>query len=251
MPAQLSESIATGPHRLTLPDRTDGPLGVLAEVDRALQTIMAMGSSLSDNPFRCQGPVILEAQRWSLDARQIEEIEQRLTDRGLTLISVSAENPETRVAAAGLGLASTTPIPAAADKDPLARTNADIGAVRPTADSLRRTLQLHRGTLRAGDQLDVKGSVLLLGDVNPGASVRAGGHVLVWGRLRGTAHAGTTGDVEARIVALQLRPLQLRIADAVARGPEGVPPEGLAEEAALVDGVIQIRPAPPGWPLSD
>jgi septum site-determining protein MinC len=50
-------------------------------------------------------------------------------------------------------------------------------------------------------------------------------------------------------VALELRPLQLRIADAVARGPEDRPPPGLAEEARLVDGVIRIDPARPSWPL--
>jgi septum site-determining protein MinC len=108
-------------------------------------------------------------------------------------------------------------------------------------------LLVHRGTLRSGDHLQAEGSVLLLGDVNPGARISAAGHVLVWGRLRGVAHAGVTGDRQARIVALQLRPLQLRIADAVARGPEDLPPPGLAEEARLVDGEIRIDPAPPDF----
>ncbi len=58
----------------------------------------------------------------------------------------------------------------------------------------------------------MEGSLLVLGDVNPGARVSAGGDVRVWGRLRGVAHAGSGGDQRARIVALQLRPLQLRIA---------------------------------------
>jgi len=111
-------------------------------------------------------------------------------------------------------------------------------------------LVVHQGTLRSGDHLQVEGTVLLLGDVNPGARISAGGHVLVWGRLRGIAHAGCHGDNTARIVALQLRPLQLRIATAVARGPEGLPPEGLAEEARIVNGAIQIDPAQPSWPLS-
>jgi septum site-determining protein MinC len=75
--------------------------------------------------------------------------------------------------------------------------------------------------------------------------------VLVWGRLRGVAHAGRQGDRSARIIALQLRPLQLRIADAVARGPEETPAAGQAEEARLVDGEIRIDPASPCWPLSD
>jgi septum site-determining protein MinC len=51
-------------------------------------------------------------------------------------------------------------------------------------------------------------------------------------------------------VALQLRPLQLRIAEAVARGPEDLPPTGFCEEAVLLDGTIAIRPAEPSWPLA-
>jgi septum site-determining protein MinC len=109
---------------------------------------------------------------------------------------------------------------------------------------------VHRGTLRSGDHLQTQGTLLVLGDVNPGARISAAGHVLVWGRLRGTAHAGCNGDTGARIVALQLRPLQLRIATTVARGPDGSPPPGLAEEAKIVNGTIQIDPAQPGWPLS-
>jgi septum site-determining protein MinC len=90
--------------------------------------------------------------------------------------------------------------------------------------------------------------VLLLGDLNAGARLSATGDILVWGRLRGIAHAGCHGDRQARIVALQLRPLQLRIADAVARGPEEAPAPGLAEQARLVDGEIRIEAAEPFWP---
>ena len=66
---------------------------------------------------------------------------------------------------------------------------------------------------------------------------------MVWGRLRGIAHAGKTGDKQAKIIALQLRPLQLRIADAIARGPEEDPQPGLTEEARLLGDQILIQPA--------
>ena len=110
-------------------------------------------------------------------------------------------------------------------------------------------LSVHQGTLRSGDHRHAAGSLLVLGDVNPGAQVSATGHVMVWGRLRGIAHAGRSGDRGARIVALHLHPLQLRIADQVARGPAEAPPAGLAEKAHLVNGRIQIDPADPSWPL--
>ena len=236
MPAQLSESPGSAPHHLRLPTRTDGPLGAVAAVEQALAGRQNAGSEAEGlQPNR--GMVCLDAGRWCLDGRQLDAIEQLLHRHGLALIRVQAERAETRVAAAALGLDITTPISLESSPVPLPATGAD--------------LKLHRGTLRAGDHLEVEGSVLLLGDVNPGASIRATGHVLVWGRLRGTAHAGTSGDEQAKIVALQLRPLQLRIGARVARGPDGAPPQGLAEEAAIVDGAIQIRPAAPSWPLSD
>ena len=110
-------------------------------------------------------------------------------------------------------------------------------------------LTLHRGTVRSGDHIEAAGSLLVLGDVNPGARLSAGWHVLVWGRLRGVAHAGCHGDQGARIVAMGLQPLQLRIADAIARGPQEAPPPGLAEQASLSAGAIRIDPASPSWPL--
>ena len=121
----------------------------------------------------------------------------------------------------------------------------------PTSSECVRStaLSVHQGTVRAGDHRQVTGSLLVLGDVNPGAQISATGHVMVWGKLRGIAHAGCSGDRMARIVALHLHPLQLRIADQVARGPAEAPPAGLAEKAHLVDGQIKIDPADPSWPL--
>ena len=66
---------------------------------------------------------------------------------------------------------------------------------------------------------------------------------MIWGRLRGTAHAGKPNNSEARIVALQLRPLQLRIAGKIARGPQEKPEEGLAEQAIIEGEEIVIQPA--------
>ena len=171
-----------------------------------------------------------ESAARAFELRQLQEL---LAPLQLDLIRVAADHPETLVAAAALGL----------DIDP--GPPQPIAAPAPAV--VAADLLVHRGTLRSGDHLQAEGSVLLLGDVNPGARISAAGHVLVWGRLRGIAHAGVSGNREARIVALQLRPLQLRIADVVARGPEGLPPPGLAEQALLVEGEIRIDPAAPDF----
>lgn len=166
---------------------------------------------------------------------ELQAIAGWLQHQGSRLARLEAQNPLALVPAAALGL--ETHLLDAADTDHTA-------APATATDALT----IHRGTLRSGDHLEVEGSVLVLGDVNPGARVSAGGDVRVWGRLRGVAHAGNRGDRRARIVALQLRPLQLRIADAVARGPEELPPAGFCEQAVLEQGAIAIQPAEPQWP---
>ena len=181
------------------------------------------------------GPAHLDAADRPLTLPELRAIEARLAEAGLHLRAVEAREPLSLVPAAAMGL-STTLL-----DDPAAATASTAGGHEAGE------LSIHRGTLRSGDHLQVEGSLLVLGDVNPGARVSAGGDVRVWGRLRGIAHAGCHGARDARIVALQLRPLQLRIAEAVARGPEDLPPAGFCEEAVLVDGAIAIRPAEPSF----
>ncbi len=100
----------------------------------------------------------------------------------------------------------------------------------------------HQGTVRSGEYLDIPGNLLILGDVNPGAIVSAEENIIIWGRLLGIAHAGNKGNSKATISALQLRPVQLRIANKVARGPKEKPQLGLAEQARINLEEIIISP---------
>jgi len=113
---------------------------------------------------------------------------------------------------------------------------------RPPRGRAEATTEVVNETIRSGRRVTAKGSLVVLGDVNPGAEVVAGGDVIVIGKLRGLAHAGAEGNREAKIWALSLEPKQLRIADLVARAPEeGFP--GRGPEIALVkDGKIVIEP---------
>ena len=100
----------------------------------------------------------------------------------------------------------------------------------------------HQGTVRSGEYLDIPGNLLILGDVNPGAIVSAEENIMIWGRLLGIAHAGSKGNSQATISALQLRPVQLRIANKVARGPQEKLRFGLAEQAKIDSEKIIIYP---------
>lgn len=77
--------------------------------------------------------------------------------------------------------------------------------------------------MRAGHRLVYDGDVVIIGDVNPGAEVIASGDVVVFGRLRGIVHAGVRGDEGAMVASLVMQPVQLRIAGAIARAPDGEP----------------------------
>ena len=101
---------------------------------------------------------------------------------------------------------------------------------------------LHQGTIRSGEYLESPGDLFIIGDVNPGAIVSAKGNIIIWGRLLGIAHAGSKGNFKATISALQLRPVQLRIANKVARGPKEKPQLGLAEQAKIDSEKIVISP---------
>lgn len=97
-------------------------------------------------------------------------------------------------------------------------------------------------TLRSGQRVSGAGTVVVLGDVNPGAEVIAGGDVIVVGKLRGLAHAGAEGNEEAVIWALELSVKQLRIAGHVAVAPEDASHPGGPERARVKDGQIVIEP---------
>ncbi len=98
-----------------------------------------------------------------------------------------------------------------------------------------------RSTCRSGVRIVSPSDCVVLGDVNPGAEIAAAGDVVVFGVLRGIAHAGAEGERSARIWALSIEPSQIRIADLVAVPPRGGKPVPKRFEVAEIqDGVIQV-----------
>jgi septum site-determining protein MinC len=117
-----------------------------------------------------------------------------------------------RIEREAAGLERRPPVMPAA---PVASAGVTIPATPQSAPAGISTLY-HRGTLRGGQTLHNLGNIIVIGDVNPGAELIASGDVVVFGSLRGVAHAGAQGDASARVVALELAPTQLRIATMIA-----------------------------------
>ena len=103
------------------------------------------------------------------------------------------------------------------------------------------------GTLRSGRMVRYDGNLVVVGDVHGGSELCATGDILIWGELRGIAHAGADGNEHAKIRALKIEAIQLRIADVIARRPDRITnhkpndkrlPE--PEVARVTDGEIKI-----------
>ena len=75
----------------------------------------------------------------------------------------------------------------------------------------------YKGSLRSGQVAEFETGVVVMGDINPGANIVSKGSIVVLGSLKGTAVAGQSGNENAFIFALDMKPMQLRIADYVGR----------------------------------
>lgn len=75
----------------------------------------------------------------------------------------------------------------------------------------------YKGTLRSGQVVESEKSVVIIGDVNPGGQVISGGSIVILGALKGVACAGVTGNREAFVVALEMKPTQIQIDNVVAK----------------------------------
>ena len=89
------------------------------------------------------------------------------------------------------------------------------------------TGQFYKGTLRSGQVLECESSVVIVGDVNPGAKIVARGNIVVLGSLDGNAYAGAAGNSESFVAALHMNPIQIKIADVIGRSEDKSPLERL------------------------
>ena len=116
----------------------------------------------------------------------------------------------------------------------------------PVVIDPKQTIYVNQ-TLRSGQVLEYDGNVIIIGDCHPGSEVKASGDITVWGVLGSVAHAGTTGNRDAKIRALKMNAVQLRIADCYSRRPDGTNIPYIVksstftpEEARLEDGGIVL-----------
>jgi septum site-determining protein MinC len=70
---------------------------------------------------------------------------------------------------------------------------------------------LIKTTCRSGEIIRHKGDIVVIADVNPGAELISEGDISVFGSLRGLAHAGAAGNIQATVIALNIDTPRLMI----------------------------------------
>lgn len=163
---------------------------------------------------------------------ELSALRDTLSERGVVLWAVVSESPTTEHTAQLLGLATRISKP---------RPQEVTRAATVEEGNEPTTLWIGR-TLRSGIRIEFPGNVVVMGDVNPGAEVVAGGSVMVWGRVRGMVHAGAGGSNSAVACALEFASAQIRLADEVVKLPERPKSPG-PEKIFMQDGRMRIE----GW----
>jgi septum site-determining protein MinC len=168
-----------------------------------------------------------------LERDDIRKLRDRLAAHDVTLRAVLGESAETMRSARRMDLETDlADASAAPDQSP-------DGELPPIdSNEYGSSGVIVKTTLRSGRVVRHMGHIVIIGDVNPGAQIIAGGDVLIWGHLRGTVHAGATGDTSALVCALDMRPQQLRIANMVAISPPENHARPHPEIAFVRDGQI-------------
>ena len=203
----------------------DGLRLVLDEAAPWDEVLDDLHESLSRGVEFFQGAQItVDTGQRALGDEELADLLHLMGEHGLQPSMLATASPEGRSAGRAAGIVTRPPVRA---------------APAPVQNDAEAGLLVQR-TLRSGQVLRHHGHLTVIGDVNPGAEVVAGGSIIVWGRLRGTAHAGALGDAAAVVCALELAPTLLRIADALGR-PPGSRPAG-PEMARVTAKGIEVEP---------
>ena len=200
--------------------------------------LQALEAQLAASPaFFQDGRVALDVGDLALDHADVEQAQALLARHQVELWALISTSPITRAVARYWELETDLEPPQPQPR----RSRAPVEPPPPPPPPPTGDLVVHR-TLRSGQTLRHKRAVVIIGDVNPGAEVIAGGDIIVWGRARGVLHAGAFGDESALICALDLSPMQLRIAAHIALAPEGRRRKPVPEMASVRDGQIVAVP---------
>jgi len=200
------------------------PGGVLVEIKDAgawkdVLELLEERLDAAEGFFR-GGKAVVEVGERDVYEDELRQARDMLARHDMTLAVVRSTSDLTLQSSLLLGLSTSS------QAERPVETDRDMAPVVPITQP-KSPYFVHNGTLRSGQVLRKSESIMIVGDVNPGAKVISGGDVMVWGRLRGMAYAGASGNKDARVAAIEFSPTQLRIATVTAVPPDAPKRRGL------------------------
>ena len=169
------------------------------------------------------GSISVNAGRWMLSQEQLGRIKQVIeSESGLTVSRFWCSPDHVEQENHGANGAVTADFAPKGFSLPQAKAGPAAGgpSIRPklkepksggSSKGLPAEALFVKTTFRSGESIYYPGDVVVLSDVNPGAEILAGGDIVVFGRLRGLAHAGVEGDTKATVIALELDSPRIQI----------------------------------------
>ncbi len=145
--------------------------------------------------------VAIEIGERVLHAAEMAKLRNTLSDREVKLFAVLSVSQVTDVNAESLGLKTRKSV-----------LNENIEGLGPAVLDGDPAI-LFQKTIRSGTSIKYAGHVIVDGDLNPGGEILTTGSIFIWGKLRGSVHAGMDGSEREVICAMELDPIKLRIAN--------------------------------------
>ncbi len=237
-----------------------GELGLILDQDTSFQMIEQELHRLLEGRnkhFFSGSRIILRAGERTVSSEEYDHLKKILYERGNLQLCIPESAPPTTLDTAPLsgpnledrtigntslvleGISSLNQ----AFNDPQAFQDSanpsGISELFPPGTQVEESFVVHQ-TLRSGQTLSSPRTIVLFGDVNPGAEITSGHSVWVIGNLRGVVHAGAEGDEHAVVFGIKLHPVQLRIAHLQFSEEEPRKPR-VAEMASIQRGRIVIE----------
>ncbi len=197
----------------------------------------ALADRISEAPSFFRGASLsVDTSHRSLQTSERSQLEDLLAHYHMSVAPIESGVERHRA----MNTTITLPPPESLNEGAVTKDIRDIEQAQRDGRDTEDTLFLRR-TVRSGQAIHHSSNVVVLGDVNPGAEIVAGGDIIVWGVLRGMVHAGYLENNTALVCALQLTPVQLRIAHLLSRPPEGFEAQPRPEVAAIKQGQIVVE----------
>ncbi len=199
----------------------------------------ALADRLAEAPAFFRGAsLVVDTSHRALGIRERSQLVNLLSYYQVTIMSVEPLTPTTLQNEASLAFTFAAGQTSPSISHEL--QNSNMQSPLQDGHEIVETLFMHR-TVRSGQAIHHGGNIVIIGDVNPGAEVVAGGDVIVWGVLRGMVHAGYPDNEQVSVCSLSLAPVQLRIAHLLSRPPEGMDIQPYPEVATIRNGRIVVE----------